>query len=67
MWEDPFKLNQYVSDAWRIFCRDIMYEKAGMRVMESEWKAVKPKDKELRSYLRWRWYKEGYDWDPVTR
>ena len=43
-----------------------MYEKAGMKVMESEWKSVKPKDKELRSYLTWRWAKDGYDWDPET-
>ncbi|OBT40500.1 hypothetical protein VE00_07871 [Pseudogymnoascus sp. WSF 3629] len=56
----------YASDAWRIFCKDNMYEKAGMKVMESEWKIVKPKDKELRSYLTWRWAKEGYDWDPET-
>ncbi|KFY67381.1 hypothetical protein V496_01572 [Pseudogymnoascus sp. VKM F-4515 (FW-2607)] len=56
----------YTSDAWRIFCKDNMFEKAGMKVIESEWKTVKPKDKELRSYLRWRWAKEGYDWDPAT-
>lgn len=56
----------YASNAWRIFCKDNMYEKAGMKVMESEWKTVKPKDKELRSYLTWRWAKESYDWDPET-
>ncbi|KFY31787.1 hypothetical protein V493_00795 [Pseudogymnoascus sp. VKM F-4281 (FW-2241)] len=56
----------YASDAWRIFCKDNMYEKAGLKVMESEWKAVKPRDKKLRSYLIWRWAREGYDWDPET-
>ncbi|KFY91636.1 hypothetical protein V500_04556 [Pseudogymnoascus sp. VKM F-4518 (FW-2643)] len=56
----------YASDAWRIFCKDNMYEKAGIKVMESEWKTVKPKDQELRSYLTWRWAKEGYYWDPET-
>jgi adenine-specific DNA glycosylase len=41
----------YANDAWRIFCKDKMYEKAGIKVLGSEWKTVKPKDKELRSYL----------------
>ena len=33
---------------------------------EPEWKRVIPLDKELRAYLRWRWLKEGWVWDPLT-
>jgi hypothetical protein len=56
----------YANDAWRIFCKDKMYEKAGVKKVKQEWRTVKPKDKELRSYLIWRWAKEGFDWDPET-
>lgn len=31
---------------------------------EPQWKNVLPQDKELRSYLVWRWAKEGVVWDP---
>ncbi|EEB96991.1 hypothetical protein MPER_03780, partial [Moniliophthora perniciosa FA553] len=32
-----------------------------------EWKAVKPTDKELILYLRWRWaHLERMDWSPET-
>ena len=34
--------------------------------VEEEWKRVVPMDKELRAYLRWRWLKEGWVWDPLT-
>ncbi|KFY88246.1 hypothetical protein V498_06871 [Pseudogymnoascus sp. VKM F-4517 (FW-2822)] len=48
----------YASNAWRVLCKDNMYEKAGMKGTESEWKTVKPMDKKLRSYLIWRWARE---------
>ncbi|RPD58324.1 hypothetical protein L226DRAFT_466379 [Lentinus tigrinus ALCF2SS1-7] len=45
----------YALDSYRIFC-------AG----DSEWKRVRPTDKELRKYLQWRWAVEAYrKWDPV--
>ena len=64
----------YAIDSWRIFCRD---ELRGMLAgaadedkedtgFEPEWKRVVPLDKELRAYLKWRWLKEGWDWDPGT-
>ncbi|KAF7329568.1 hypothetical protein MKEN_00219700 [Mycena kentingensis (nom. inval.)] len=45
----------YALDSYRIFC-------AG----GDEWRAVRPSDKELVRYLRWRWAVEaGMLWDPV--
>jgi len=41
-------------------------EKAGIKLLGSEWKTVKPKDKELISYSTRRCAKEGYNWDPET-
>jgi len=32
--------------------------------MEGEWTRVVPLDKELRAYLRWRWLRNGWVWDP---
>ena len=34
--------------------------------LSKEWTRVLPLDKELRAYLRWRWLRVGYTWDPVT-
>jgi len=31
-----------------------------------EWTRVLPLDKELRAFLRWRWLKEGFEWDPLS-
>lgn len=51
----------YALDSWRIFCRDRFLNRE-----EQEWKKVRPGDKELRAYLRWKWKKEGFDWDAET-
>ncbi|TGO15898.1 hypothetical protein BTUL_0034g00200 [Botrytis tulipae] len=64
----------YAVDSWRIFCRDMLLEKAkGWNGEESEeegfqpeWMRVLPEDKELRAFLRWMWLKEGFEWDPIT-
>ncbi|KAL8958888.1 MAG: hypothetical protein Q9193_004136 [Seirophora villosa] len=34
--------------------------------MKREWTRVLPLDKELRAYLRWRWLRLGWEWDPKT-
>ncbi|KAI4142571.1 MAG: hypothetical protein LQ341_003172, partial [Variospora aurantia] len=34
--------------------------------MNREWSRVLPLDKELRAYLRWRWLRLGWEWDPKT-
>ncbi|KAL8679560.1 MAG: hypothetical protein Q9186_004154 [Xanthomendoza sp. 1 TL-2023] len=34
--------------------------------MKKEWTKVLPLDKELRAYLRWRWLRLGWEWDPKT-
>ncbi|KAL8817253.1 MAG: hypothetical protein Q9223_003876 [Gallowayella weberi] len=34
--------------------------------MRKEWTKVLPLDKELRAYLRWRWLRLGWEWDPRT-
>lgn len=57
-------VGRYANDAWRIFCKDRMYEQAGNKPAAPEWKRVVPKDKELIAYLVWRWKREGYDWNP---
>ena len=67
----------YAIDSWRIFCRD---ELRGLATglpkeltpeakevdIEGEWARVLPLDKELRAYLRWRWLRNGWEWNPVT-
>ncbi|CAF9943546.1 MAG: Methyl-CpG-binding domain protein 4 [Alectoria fallacina] len=67
----------YAIDSWRIFCRD---ELRGLPTglsndltlevkdeeLQKEWTTVLPGDKELRAYLRWRWLRIGWEWDPVT-
>ncbi|KAF7959157.1 hypothetical protein EAE96_002672 [Botrytis aclada] len=64
----------YAIDSWRIFCRDMLLEKAKGwngegsedEGFQPEWMRVLPEDKELRAFLRWMWLKEGFEWDPVT-
>ncbi|CAH0020321.1 unnamed protein product [Clonostachys rhizophaga] len=63
----------YALDSFRIFHRDILrglakdWEGTGATPgFEPEWKRVVPSDKELKAYIRWRWLKEGYVWDPAT-
>ena len=70
-------IGAYAIDSWRIFCRD---ELRGLPTglpneltpeaieleMKKEWTRVLPLDKELRAYLRWRWLRLGWQWDPLT-
>ena len=67
----------YAIDSWRIFCRDELRglptglpseltSEAQEADVEKEWARVLPLDKELRAYLRWRWLRNGWEWDPVT-
>ncbi|KAI0031131.1 DNA glycosylase, partial [Vararia minispora EC-137] len=44
---------QYAIDSYRIYCGG-----------EDEWRDVRPKDKELIRYLKWRWALEGLHWTP---
>lgn len=48
---------QYGMDSWRIFCRDELLGKDN-----EEWMHVVPNDKELRSYVRWKWSLKGRYW-----
>ncbi|ODQ49743.1 DNA glycosylase, partial [Saitoella complicata NRRL Y-17804] len=41
-----YGMGPYAFDCWRIFC-----EKSSSEA----WRSVRPTDKELRKYLRWRW------------
>ena len=59
-------LGAYAFDSWRIFCRDALRGLAHVDEMDGEWTRVLPMDKELRAYLRWRWLRNGWVWDPVT-
>lgn len=67
----------YAIDSWRIFCRDDLRGSPGglpkeltaeakEEELQKEWTRVLAGDKELRAYLRWRWLRNGWDWDPVT-
>ena len=67
----------YAIDSWRIFCRDELRglptglpkeltSEAKEEELQKEWTRVLAGDKELRAYLRWRWLRNGWDWDPVT-
>ena len=56
----------YAFDSWRIFCRDSLRGLDDVDEMDREWSRVLPLDKELRAYLRWRWLKNGWIWDPMT-
>lgn len=57
----------YAYDSWRIFCRDeLRHVPKTTSDLDREWTRVLPLDKELRAYLRWRWLKLGWVWNPVT-
>ena len=68
----------YAIDSWRIFCRDELRglpstlpedpltPESKEEELQKEWTRVVAGDKELRAYLRWRWLRNGWDWDPVT-
>ena len=45
-------IGKYGTDSIRIFCF-------------GEWRDVRPDDKELLRYVRWRWQKEGIDYDSL--
>ncbi|EEY19797.1 conserved hypothetical protein [Verticillium alfalfae VaMs.102] len=64
---------KYALDSWRIFCRDVLLDRArdwnGLGAppeFQPEWMRVRPDDKELRACLRWMYMKEGWEWDPST-
>ena len=71
-------IGAYALDSWRIFCRDELRglkheisafplsEEDKEEEMQREWTKVHPEDKELRAYLRWRWARCGWCWDPFT-
>ena len=67
----------YAIDSWRIFCRDELRglptglpkeltSEAQEEDMLKEWTRVLAGDKELRAYLRWRWLRNGWHWNPET-
>ena len=56
----------FASDAWRIFCKDDLYTRAGFQTKLFEWKKVLPTNEGLIAYLWDRWNGEGFDWDPST-
>jgi hypothetical protein len=47
-------IGRYASDAWRIFCKDELYRQAGFPVGAPEWTNIRPEDKELRAYIKWK-------------
>lgn len=74
-------IGSYAIDSWRIFCRDELRglptglpewheleRDPAVREVElsKEWTRVLPLDKELRAYLKWRWLRLGFEWDPVN-
>lgn len=73
-------VGSYAVDSWRIFCRDelrdldtglpeladLQDETTRKLELEKEWTRVLPTDKELRAYLRWRWLRLGFEWNPMT-
>lgn len=70
-------IGAYAIDSWRIFCRDELRglqhglpnridEASKGTELQKEWARVVPMDKELRAYLRWRWLRNGWVWDPLT-
>ena len=70
-------VGRYALDSWRIFCRDklrgmpsgLVGIDLGVDMRDEkgqEWTSVLPKDKELRAYIKWRWLRLGYLWDPLT-
>lgn len=66
-------IGPYALDTFRIFHRDVLrglaadWDGAGTEPgFEQEWKRVMPQDKELKAYVRWKWLKEGWIWDPSS-
>ena len=70
-------IGAYAIDSWRIFCRDELRglptglpkeltPEAKEEELQKEWTRVLAGDKELRAYLRWRWLRNGWEWDPIT-
>ncbi|KAL8928162.1 MAG: hypothetical protein Q9208_001872 [Pyrenodesmia sp. 3 TL-2023] len=45
---------------------EISKKKTEEEELKREWTRVLPLDKELRAYLRWRWMRLGWEWDPKT-
>lgn len=45
----------YAMDSYRLFCTG------------DGWREVRPDDRELRPYVKWRWSKEGIDYDTLVR
>ncbi|KAI8943062.1 hypothetical protein NX059_001098 [Plenodomus lindquistii] len=59
-------MGPYALDSFRIFYRDrLRGVDEGVGGVEPEWKRVRPTDKELLPYLRWRWEGEGEGGDGV--
>jgi methyl-CpG-binding domain protein 4 len=56
-------MGPYALDSYRMFYRDQLRE---VTSGEPEWKRVVPKDKDLKPYLKWRWAKEGWDWNELS-
>ncbi|KAL8899236.1 MAG: hypothetical protein Q9207_006299 [Kuettlingeria erythrocarpa] len=45
---------------------DVSRKKTEEEELRKEWTRVLPLDKELRAYLRWRWMRSGWEWNPKT-
>ena len=58
-------MGAYALDSFRIFGRDKLREVEDVEGKE-EWRSVLPLDKDLRAYLVWRWWREGWVWDMHT-
>jgi methyl-CpG-binding domain protein 4 len=59
-------MGPYALDSFRIFYRDRLRGFDGADGDLPEWKAVVPKDKDLRAYLKWKWAQDGWNWDAAT-
>ncbi|KAF2746624.1 DNA glycosylase [Sporormia fimetaria CBS 119925] len=59
-------IGAYALDSYPIFYRDTLRGVTEGYGIEPEWKRVVPLDKDLRPYLRCRWRREGWEWDPLT-
>jgi hypothetical protein len=58
-------IGRFASDCWRVFCKEQFYRSAGHDLPEAEWKRVVPRDLKLIDYLKSRWEKEGFIWNPT--
>ncbi|KAH8919113.1 hypothetical protein BT69DRAFT_1224627, partial [Atractiella rhizophila] len=58
-------VGQYALDSFNIFIADggSKWPPPKNAPKNPLWKTIRPKDKELRAYLHWRWKKEGKLWD----